>query len=186
MAEDRRRGSSTRRRDGEDLQEWASRVGNRTMEIAETVIYIGIAAILVITALALLASAAEDLLRLVFEERDQAPAIEVLDTLLLIFIVVELLYAVRATITKWELVAEPFLLVGILASIKEIVVLSVKAAEDTGKEPDFINQMIEIGILGVLVVLLGFTVWLLRLKEREPEESGEEMPDADGAAAERS
>ncbi|MET0712007.1 MAG: hypothetical protein ABWZ30_05835 [Jiangellaceae bacterium] len=30
------------------------------------------------------------------------------------------------------LVAEPFLLVGIIASIKEIVVLSVKAAEDIG------------------------------------------------------
>ena len=56
-------------------------------------------------------------------------AAEVLDLLLLVFIVVELLYAVRTTLAERELVAEPFLLVGIIASIKEIVVLSVKAPD---------------------------------------------------------
>jgi len=49
-----------------------------------------------------------------------------------VFIIVELLSAVRVTVLKRELVAEPFLLVGIIASIKEIVVLSVKAADAIG------------------------------------------------------
>ena len=97
-------------------------------------------------------------------------ALEVLDTLLLVFIVVELLFAVRITIAKRELIAEPFLLVGIIASIKEIVVLSVKAADDIGKGSSFSDAMWEVGVLGVLVLLLGITAWLLRLKEREPDE----------------
>lgn len=54
--------------------------------------------------------------------------LELLDGLLLIFIFVELLYAVRTSLRSHEIVAEPFLIVGILACIKEIVVLSVEAA----------------------------------------------------------
>jgi uncharacterized membrane protein (DUF373 family) len=102
----------------------------------------------------------------------QTATIEVLDTLLLVFIVVELLFAVRTTVIKRELVAEPFLLVGIIASIKEIVVLSVKAAEQVGRGPTFDDQVTVIAVLGVLVLLLGIAAWLLRLKEREPDEAG--------------
>ena len=80
------------------------------------------------------------------------------------------------TIAKRELIAEPFLLVGIIASIKEIVVLSVKAADEIGKGSSFADAMWEVGVLGVLVLLLGFTAWLLRLKEREPGEGGDGEP----------
>ncbi|MDT7731472.1 MAG: hypothetical protein QOK45_1725 [Mycobacterium sp.] len=54
--------------------------------------------------------------------------IEILDGLLLVFIFVELLYAVRSCMRSHEIVAGPFLIVGILAGTKEIVVLSVAAA----------------------------------------------------------
>ena len=62
----------------------------------------------------------------------EQPILDLLDILLLVFIVVELLFAVRTTVEKRELLAEPFLLVGIIASIKEIVVLSVEAAKEVG------------------------------------------------------
>ena len=62
----------------------------------------------------------------------EQPILDLLDILLLVFIVVELLFAVRSTVEKRELLAEPFLLVGIIASIKEIVVLSVEAAKEVG------------------------------------------------------
>ena len=92
------------------------------------------------------------------------------------FIVFELLSAVRTTVAKRELVAEPFLLVGIIASIKEIVVLSVKAADDIGKGSTFSDQLWQIGVLGVVVLLLGATAWLLRVKEREPAEGETAAP----------
>ena len=88
---------------------------------------------------------------------------------------VELLYAVRATIAERQLVAEPFLLVGVIASIKEIVVVSVKAADLIG-EPEFTDAVWQIGVLGVLVLALGLTAWLLRLKEREPDETDDDDP----------
>ena len=139
------------------------------LEAIEKIVYLGIAALLLIASVVLLAVAARDLVD-VFEDFDTNPVVEVLDTLLLLFILVELLSAVRITIAKRELVAEPFLLVGIIASIKEIVVLSVKAAESIGEGSNFRDQLWEIGVLGVVVLLLGATAWMLRIKEREPQE----------------
>lgn len=147
-----------------------ARIANRALEIAETAVYVGIAALLLLTALALIVLAARNVGALFASEGAADVALDVLDTLLLVFIVVELLYAVRATLAKRELVAEPFLLVGIIVAIKEIIVLSVKAAEEVGQGQVFIDQMWEIGVLGVLVLLLGATAWLLRRKEREPDE----------------
>lgn len=154
------------------------RLGNRLLEVAETVVYVGIAALLVAIAVVVIGRTAADLPALFTGGFDgtQSTALELLDSLLLVFIVVELLYAVRMTIAKRQLVAEPFLLVGVIASIKEIVVVSVKAADLIG-EPEFADAAWQIGVLGGLVLALGVTAWLLRLKEREPDETEGDDPD---------
>lgn len=139
----------------------------------EDVLYVVIAAILTLAAVALVVVVARDLPGL-FTSSGQDQALAVLDVVLLIFIVVELLFAVRETVARRELVAEPFLLVGIIASIKEIVVLSVKAAESAGKGSEFDDQLMLIGVLGVLVLLLALAAFLLRRKEREPDEGRED------------
>ena len=64
--------------------------------------------------------------------------------------------------------AEPFLIVGIIASIKAIVVASLEAGSLEGKA--FEDTILEIGVLGVVVLLLGLSEFLVRRKEREPEE----------------
>ena len=145
------------------------RLGTRLLEIAENVVYGGIAAFLVAPALVCLALAGKSALGLLTDFSEQ-PVLDLLDILLLVFIVVELLFAVRTTVEKRELLAEPFLLVGIIASIKEIVVLSVESAKEVGNGAEFTDRIIEIGVLGVLVLLLGLTSFLLRRKEREPDE----------------
>jgi uncharacterized membrane protein (DUF373 family) len=145
------------------------RVGTRSLEIAENVVYAGIAVLLIAGSLLLLVLAALKSFALL-SDFSQAPLLEMLDVLLLVFIFVELLFAVRATVERRELIAEPFLIIGIIASIKEIVVLSVEAAGVVGRGDQFTHRLVEIGVLGVLVLLLGLTSWLLRRKEREPEE----------------
>jgi uncharacterized membrane protein (DUF373 family) len=152
------------------------RLGTRLLELSENVVYGGIAAFLVGTALVCLALAGKTTWGLVSDFSEQ-PILDLLDILLLVFIVVELLFAVRSTVEKRELLAEPFLLVGIIASIKEIVVLSVESAKAVGDGAEFDDRIMEIGVLGVLVLLLGLTSFLLRRKEREPDE-GESSPPA--------
>ena len=89
-----------------------------------------------------------------------------LDSLLIVFILVELLSAVRATIAERRLVAEPFLLVGIIASIKEIVITGVFAEADAKVS----DTMLQVGTLGAVVLALCIGSLLLRRKEREPSE----------------
>jgi len=153
------------------------RIGNALLAITEDVVYVGIAVVLAVSAGALLVSAAKGLTELGGDQAASEVVLDVLDTLLLVFIVVELLFAVRSTVEKRELLAEPFLLVGIIASIKEIVVLSVESAKEVGNGAEFDDRIVEIAVLGVLVVLLGVTSFLLRRKEREPDE-GESGPPA--------
>lgn len=146
---------------------------DRVIGWLEDVLYVVIAAVLAVCAAALVVSLARGVPDL-FATRGQAPVLEVLDAVLLVFIVVELLFAVRATVARRELVAEPFLIVGIIASIKEIVVISVKAAEATGKGEVFRDEVTLVGVLGVLTLLLATAAFLLRRKEREPDEGRED------------
>ena len=145
------------------------RTGTRALEVAENLVYGGIV-IFLLAAAGILLVAAGKTTWTALTAVDQSSVLDLLDVLLLVFIVVELLFAVRTTVEKRELVAEPFLLVGIIASIKEIVVLSVEAAGATGQGAQFKDRMVEIGVLGFLVLLLGVTAFMLRRKEREPDE----------------
>ena len=76
---------------------------------------------------------------------------------------------IRQTIEERKLVAEPFLIVGIIASIKEIVVASLKASESKGDA--FREALAEVGVLGGVVVALAVASFLVRRKEREPAEA---------------
>ena len=146
------------------------RLGDRLFELAEDVIYVVIAVLLAGAAGVVLFHAAVTGVRTAGDDSSDA-MVEVLDRLLLVFIFVELLYAVRTTLKERQIVAEPFLVAGILTAIKEIIVLSVKApAEYLEKGPEFARAMVEIGLLGALVLVLAGAAVLLRVKEREPEE----------------
>lgn len=148
------------------------RIGNALLAIAEDVIYAGIAGLLIVSAVALLLSAGAGLTALGGHSTSEV-VLNVLDRLLLVFIVVELLFAVRVILGRREVVAEPFLVVGMIASIKEIIVLSVEAADYVGKGDKFVHSIVEVGVLGVLVLVLSVAAIMLRAKEREPKEGDE-------------
>jgi uncharacterized membrane protein (DUF373 family) len=134
---------------------------------AERLIYTGVGVLLVIAAAAALVAIAYELFTGLEDGTIDAVS-TALDGLLLIFILVELLGAVRATVTEERLLAEPFLVVGIIASIKEIVVAALDLADADGQE--FEEGVWKIGVLGVVVLLLAVSSFLVRRKEREPAE----------------
>lgn len=146
-------------------------LSNRVLRLVEDVVYGLICLILTAGALALLAKAAYDLAT--GAAGDVTATIkDMLDTLLLVFIVVELLSAVRTTMAERQLLAEPFLLVGVIATIKEIVIGSLEAKDLAGEDAAAFNDvMVEIGVLGGVLLVLALATFLLRRKEREPEEA---------------
>ena len=143
------------------------------LTLAENVLYTVAAVLLLVGAVAVLG----EITVLLVQELDDGVARAVthaLDGLLLVFILLELLAAVRATMVEHRLVAEPFLVAGIIASIKEIIVLSLEAETFVGKPGEgFSDAMTGIGVLGGIILLLAVATFLVRRKEREPEEEKE-------------
>ncbi len=143
--------------DEKDRQRFADRV----LSIVEDAVYWGIAVILVAGAVALLVAQVKTMFSLLDAPTSNV-MLELLDGVLLIFIFVELLYAVRTSLRSHEIAVEPFLIVGILACIKEIVVQSVEAAKLVGQGPEFARTIVQTGVLGVLVLVLAIAAWVLR------------------------
>jgi hypothetical protein len=78
---------------------------------------------------------------------------------------VEILHTVRISIRSHVLVTEPFLVVGLIASIRRILVITLEAANLT-KAGSFSGEnatifranMIELGLLGLLILILVFSI----------------------------
>ena len=151
---------------------------DRTSAWIETALYIVIGAVLVCAAGLLLGEAAYKLAT-EFDDGVVPAARDALDTLLLTFIFVELFAAVRVTVRQQHLVAEPFFLVGIIAAIKEIVLLV--GAEDLSSDDweAFRNGMIEVGVLAGVILVLTVCTLLARRRLREPTEE-QESEEGDG------
>jgi len=154
-------------------------VGRSTsaLSMAESLVYALVGLLLVAGAVAVVVTLGYHLLSDLRKGTEDAIT-KTLDGLLLVFILLELLAAVRVTMIEHQLLAEPFLVVGIIASIKEIVVVSLEAKEDRGANGEaFENAMLEIGVLAGVVLLLALASFLVRRKEREPEEDDDEEPE---------
>jgi uncharacterized membrane protein (DUF373 family) len=143
---------------------------DRALNIGEDIVYTLAGVLLLGGAVLVLVAVGYHLVKDLHEGTEGAVT-TALDGLLLVFILLELLAAVRATMTEHKLVAEPFLVAGIIAAIKEIIVVALAAQEVAGKDSQaFDDAMVQVGVLGGIVLLLALATYLVRRKEREPEE----------------
>jgi len=145
---------------------------------AEVVIYAVLAVLLFATAIATAANAAKLLYEGLLHWMIAAQTLQVLDQLLIVLMLVEILHTVRISIRSHVLVTEPFLVVGLIASIRRILVITLEAStlthggvwssENAGI---FRATMIELGLLGLLVLILVFSITLLRRFASGPDAS---------------
>jgi len=144
---------------------------------AEVAIYTILAVLLSVTALAAIASAGKLLWDGISHWTIANETFRVLDQLLVVLMLVEILHTVRISIRSHILVTEPFLVVGLIASIRRILVITLEAATLT-KEGTWSTQgasifrasMVELGLLGLLVLILVFSITLLRRYAPAPKE----------------
>lgn len=85
-----------------------------------------------------------------------------LDRILLILLIVEILYTVQVSFRERIMAAGPFLLIGLIAAIRRVLVLT---AEFSGEHPKSDTALkwvvIELGVLTVLILALVFSTRLL-------------------------
>src|SRR5271157_249376 len=98
---------------------------------AEVVIYSVLAVLLFITALATIANAAKMLWQGLGHWTIATNTLLVLDQLLVVLMMVEIMHTVRISIHSHVLVTEPFLVVGLIASIRRMLVITLEAASLT-------------------------------------------------------
>jgi uncharacterized membrane protein (DUF373 family) len=90
-------------------------------------------------------------------------SIELLDRILLILLVVELLYTVQVSFRTHTLTPEPFLIVGLIAAIRRVLVLTAEYGQSQEHtEAMFRNFFIELAILTVLILAVTISLVLLR------------------------
>jgi uncharacterized membrane protein (DUF373 family) len=135
---------------------------------AEMGIYSVLALLLSVTILAAMASACKLLFDSLVHWTVATQTLRVLNELLIVLMLAEILHTVRISIRSHVLVTEPFLVVGLIASIRRILVISLEMAT-IGREAwtgdsavVFRNSMIELGLLSLLVLVLVFSITLLR------------------------
>jgi uncharacterized membrane protein (DUF373 family) len=144
-----------------------------TFRYVEYLFYIAVAGALSIVGAIIFGNAVYTFITGLEEEGVGSAVLTLLDQLLLVFIVAELIHTVRAVITDRVLMAEPFLIVGIVASIRRLIVVTAEVPRFIATDK-FADLMLEIGILVGGILALGFTVFLLRHTEHpEPRPSGE-------------
>ena len=131
--------------------------------------YSVLAALLLLTALATMVSAGRLLWEATSHATIAAQTLRVLDELLVALMLVEILHTVRISIRSHVLVTEPFLVIGLILSIRRMLVISLELATltkqgawSTEAASLFRASMIELGLLGLLVLALVFSITLLR------------------------
>lgn len=104
-----------------------------------------------------------------------AQALQFMDGLLLVFIIAELIHTVRAAIDENVLRTEPFLIVGIVAVIRRLIVITAQAEQELGTQV-FEHLMLEMAVLIGGVLVLGATIFMVRHTRRsEPLPEHEEQ-----------
>ena len=142
------------------------RIITKVFRFVEDVIFVGLGVLLAGCALYLLGATAvsfvQSLMSRAFEGR---AVVELIEQLLLILLVVEILYTVQVSFREHTLAPEPFLLIGLIASVRRVLVITAELAEKRSQvEEIFRFLMIELGVLTVLIVALVASVLMLRLR----------------------
>ena len=147
---------------------------------AEMFVYAVLAVLLFITALGAIATAGKILWDGFAHWNIATQTLLVLDQLLVVLMLVEIMHTVRISIHSHVLVTEPFLIVGLIACIRRILVITLEAATLTKGgtwTPEgasiFRASMFELGLLGFLILALVISIALLRRYAASPK--GQEL-----------
>lgn len=135
----------------------------RAFSLIEDVVYLGLGLLLTGSAVALLVSSGINFVQHLMARSLATNIVPLLDRLLLILLIVELLYTVQVSLREHNLLPEPFLLVGLIAAIRRVLVLTAEFAEVKDEAgPVFDHLIMELAVLTVLIVAIVISLVLLR------------------------
>jgi uncharacterized membrane protein (DUF373 family) len=134
--------------------------------LVEDAVYLALALLLVACAVSLIVGGVGAFFASLKAGSSAAEIVLVLDRILLVLMVIELLYTVKVSFQEHALVPEPFLVVGLIAAVRRILIVTAQLAvfveKNNTDESLFRHAMWELGILTVMVVALVASLLMLR------------------------
>ena len=138
-------------------------LASRAFTAVEDVVYLGLGLLLGGSAIALLITSAINFVQIIWARSLTTNIVPLLDRLLLILLVIELLYTVQVSFREHVVLPEPFLLVGLIAAVRRVLVLTAEFSQASDlTAPEFQRLIVELAVLTVLIVALVFSLVLLR------------------------
>lgn len=135
----------------------------------ETITYFILGVLLTLALVKGLVDAGGELLDSVHAHRDSGALVFAIDRLLLVLMMVEILHTVGVSFRSHTLTAEPFLVVGLIASIRRILLVTLESSEvgNVGRTSPagqalLRAAMLELVVLGVLILIMVASIALLR------------------------
>jgi uncharacterized membrane protein (DUF373 family) len=130
----------------------------------EDVVYVGLGVLLAGCALTLLISSALTFWHELLAGSLPANIVHLLDRLLLILLIIEVMYTVQVSFREHSLAPEPFLIVGLIAVIRRLLVLMAELPQLLeNADPAILHQVsIELALLAFMIVALVTSLVLLR------------------------
>jgi len=142
-----------------ELREWISSGFTRVEDVA----YIALGLILAVSAMGLLGTVTLALGQALLAANLSEKIVGLLDQVLLILMIVEILYTVQVSFREHTLIAEPFLIVGLIAAVRRVLILTAEFSKPAEVvEATFRNAMVELGLLTVLILALVFSLFLVK------------------------
>jgi uncharacterized membrane protein (DUF373 family) len=140
----------------------------------EQIVYIAVGVTLILALLVTLVGSVAPLAAAVQDVTDTSAIFRIVDRLLFVLMLVEILHTVHASIRSGNLVSEPFLIVGLIASVRRILVITLETSEITRPDrwndanlPLFHASMIELSILAAMIAILVASIRVVRVRKHE-------------------
>ncbi len=91
-------------------------------------------------------------------------AVDILDGVLLVMMTMEIVYTVTLSLQSHKLIAEPFLIIGVIAAIRRMLVITATST-NLKDQAAFNSTLLELGLLAVIVGVLAFAISTMRRSE---------------------
>ncbi len=129
---------------------------------AEEYIYIAAGFILVLAAAGLLVTAVIEITTSLKDFKYTAAIVQLLDRILLVLMLAEIIYTVQRIAHTRRLEATPFLVIGIIAVIRRMLIITAESADTVNLEDSYFQgALAELGLLAFMVLMLAISVRLI-------------------------
>ncbi len=133
------------------------------LEFSEKVIYLVIAVTLIVMSIVSLVSSTSSLMKVIFNGDVILGLTSVLNDVLFVIILMELLGTVITHLSEGGFQLRPFLIIGIISSVRRILVLGAQLSTTRRlSQTVFDHSLIELGVDALIVVILTVALYLVQ------------------------